>query len=176
MRTNQEKRENILAEYSAIVKYHGLMVSSRFTIAGLYIAAIALVASKVVFEDIDWLVRALGSLLACWFTVCVWILELRSRSLYTNIAHRGIDIEHREFGLNGSFWYEGFFSRQYKEEVDRPKIAWMKKRLSARDSARITHSWGFDLLYGGSLAFWYITLIFSLVYPNHCLVVRMLCC
>lgn len=169
--------EDIRTEYAAVVEYHGSTVSGRFTIAGLYIAAIGFIASTVLDKDAFWLARSGGSALAWWLTVCLWILELRSRALYTNLAHRGIDIEHRHWGLVGQQWYEGFFSRQYKKEptkqqdkqgvpskpgLDRPKIAWMKEPLSEKASRYISQSWGFDLLYAGSLIFWTLALAISL--------------
>ena len=169
--------DDIRCEYAAVVDYHGSMVNSRFTIASLYVAAVGFIASAVLAHGSSWGARAAGSFLACWLTICLWILELRSRALYNNLAHRGIDIEHRNWALVGSSWYAGLFSRQYKEppaeEVDkknvpprpghdRPKIAWMKMPLSERVSRYISHSWGFDLLYAGSGAFWYVSLIVSL--------------
>jgi len=169
--------DDVRSEYSAIVGYHGSTVSSRFTISGLYVAAIGLIAAAVFKKEVTWEVRAVGSLLAWWLTMCLWILELRSRALYTNLAHRGIDIEHWKWGLVGKDWYAGFFSRQYKEAPtksaeaanvpniptwDRPKIAWMKQPLSEKVSRYISHSWGFDLLYAGSWAFWFAVLLVSL--------------
>jgi len=159
--------DNIRTEYESVVEYHGSTVSSRFTIAGLYVAAIGFIASAVFAENATWLARVVGPALAWWLTVCIWILELRSRALYTNLAHRGIDIEHRHWGLVAEKWYDGFFSRQYKEKPteeadkanvpprpgrDRPKLFGIK--LSEQTSRIITHSWGFDLLYAGSLFFW----------------------
>lgn len=168
--------ENIRSEYAAVVEYHGSIVNIRFTIAGLYIAAIGFIASAVLAKDTEWLARLGGAALAWWLTVCMGILELRSRSLYTNLAHRGIDIEHQHWCLIGRHWYDGFFSRQYKVEptedfkedvpskpgFDRPKIAWMKKPLSEKISRHISHSMGFDLLYAGSLIFWTAVLAISL--------------
>ncbi len=138
--------EDVRSEYAAIVEYHGSTVARRFTIAGLYVAAIGFIASAVLDKDAVWLARAGGSALAWWLTVCLWILELRSRVLYTNLAQRGIDIEHRRWGLVGNSWYNGLFSRQYKKQPtdeadkkdvpsqpawDRPKIAWMKEPLTS---------------------------------------------
>jgi hypothetical protein len=175
--TRTHDPEDIRSEYAAVVEYHGSTVSSRFTIAGLYVAAIGFIAAAVLDKDAAWLTRAGGSALAWWLTACLWILELRSRALYTNLAHRGIEIEHRQWGLVGKEWYDGFFSRQYKEAPtaeadslgvpekpgwDRPKIAWMKKPLSEKVSRFISHSWGFDLLYAGSWLFWSIVLAVSL--------------
>lgn len=175
--TATQNTDDVRSEYAAVVEYHGSTVSSRFTIAGLYVAAIGFIASAVLDKDATWSARAAGSFLAWWLTACLWVLELRSRALYTNLAHRGIDIERRKWGLVGREWYTGFFSRQYKEAPteqadkvdvpekpgwDRPRIAWMKKPLPERISRCISHSWGFDLLYAGSWAFWTIALIVAL--------------
>lgn len=171
-----QEPDDVRSEYAAVVDYHGSLVNSRFTIAGLYVAAVGFIASAILAEDSTWVARVAGAFLACWLTICLWILELRSRALYVNLAQRGIDIEHHNFRLVGSSWYAGFFSRQYKkppaEEVDkenvpskpgldRPKIAWMKAPVSERLSGFISHSWGFDLLYAGSGAFWSIVLILA---------------
>ena len=78
--------DNIRTEYESVVEYHGSTVSSRFTIAGLYVAAIGFIASAVFAENATWLARVVGPALAWWLTVCIWILELRSRALYTNLS------------------------------------------------------------------------------------------
>jgi hypothetical protein len=109
---------------------------------------------------------------------------LRSRALYNRVAHRGIDIEHYCWGLIGDKWYEGFFSRQYKEkpelEADRanvppkppacdcPKLGWSKKPMSESLSKYISHSLGFDLLYAGSGLFWLISFAYLLIDNYFC--------
>ena len=117
--------EDTRCEYEAVVGYHSSLVNSRFTIAGLYVAAIGFLASAVLTNS-TWFTRVVASALAWWLTACLWILELRSRSLYWNLAHRGIDIEHRHWGLVAEQWYDGFFSRQYKEPPvkveDKPNV------------------------------------------------------
>ena len=132
------------------------LVNSRFTIAGLYVAAIGFLASAVLDNDATWIARAGGSLLASWLTLCLWILELRSRALFTNIAHRAIDIEHRTWGLTEQEWYVGLFSRQYKEppnwpegghlprrsDPDRPTLGWSDRPLSKTMARWISHSYG----------------------------------
>jgi hypothetical protein len=162
--------DDVRAEYQAVVDYHASIVSSRFTIAGLYVAAVGFVAAAVLAGDTTWTARLGGSALALWLTGCLWVLELRSRALFTNVAHRGIDIEHRYWGLVGDEWMNGFFSRLYKEppgadannsgaldrrsDPDRPRLAWASKPMSIRSSRFISHSMGLDLLYAGGLVFW----------------------
>jgi hypothetical protein len=169
--------EDVRAEYSAVVSYHTALVSTRFTIAGLYVAAAGFVASAVFNKDVTWVGRAAASGLACWLTLCLWMLELRSRALYTNLAHRGIDIEHNYWKLLGNDWYQGFFSRQYKEppstkegngtpqrdDPDQPTLGWSKQPLPKLLSRWISHSMGLDLLYAGVGLFWLGTFILSVV-------------
>ncbi|MBM3212678.1 hypothetical protein FJZ33_10685 [Candidatus Poribacteria bacterium] len=173
---NKYKFEDIRSEYASIVNYHTSLVGSRFTIAGLFVAASGFLISAIFNKDASWLMRLGISTLALWLTICLWILELRSRCLYNNVAHRGIEIEHRYWGLTGKEWYSGFFSRQYKEpptlddkaeeipprpEPDRPRLGWAKKPLPLFISKRISHSMGLYLLYAGSGVFWIIVLIIS---------------
>lgn len=180
--SNQEKEmaENLRMEYSAVVNYHNDLVKSRFTIAGLYIAAIGFVAGAVFKENSTLIGQLVGSMFACWIALCLWIIELRSRMLYTTCAHRGKDIEHRYWKITGPDWYKGFFSRQYKNEpekdeeqyagnvpknpgYDRVRIAWMRNKLPESICKYISHSWGFDLLYPGTGLGWFIMFIVSSV-------------
>lgn len=110
--------EERLAEYNAIVDYTTSIVKSRFTVAGLYVAAIGFVAAAVFNNTyITWWPRFAASALAIWFTICLWILELRNRSLLGYLALRGVDIEQRYWNLTGKERYNGFFSRQNKHLV-----------------------------------------------------------
>ena len=106
---------------------------------------------------------------------------ISSRSLYTSLAIRGKDIEHRHWELIRSDWYKGFFSRQHKKiskedikeyagnipeekpEYDTTKFAWMKNDFPQFISKYISHSWGFDLLYAGTGLAWFIMFIVSSV-------------
>ena len=181
--SNQEKEmaENLRMEYSAVFNYHNDLVKSRFTIAGLYMAAMGFVAGAVFKSDSTLIGQLVGSMFGWWMALCLWIIELRSRCLYTNLAHRGIDIEHRYWRITGPDWYKGFFSRQYKEEPNKdeeeyagdvpkekpkrdcPKLAWSEKELPQSISRYISHSWGFDLLYSGTGLAWFIMFIVSSV-------------
>ena len=163
---SEEKR----VEYQAVVGYHTAIVSSRFTIAGLYVAGVGFLVAAVLEPDTNWPARLAGSGLALWLTLCLWVLELRSRALYKNLGRRGVAIEHRYWGLTGKELCEGFFSRQYKEppecdsheteaapqrpEPDRPHLSWSGKPMSARLSRFVSHSAGLDLLYVGGIVFW----------------------
>ena len=172
--------EDIRIEYQVVSDYHSSIVSSRFTVAGLYVAAIGFVAGAVFSADTSWWARWAGSVLALWLSICLWVLELRSRALFTNIAHRGIEIEHKYWGLTDieTEWFNGFFSRMYKEppnsnhgsngeldrrkEPDRPRFAWSRKPLSVQLSKYISHSMGLDLLFLGGIVFWSLVSVVSL--------------
>lgn len=176
---NKHHPEDIRAEYSAITSYHTSLVTSRFTIAGLYVAAIGFIASAVLSNGATDFAKIFGSLFAIWLTICLWILELRSRCLYGNVAHRGIEIEHEYWGLKGQSWYRGFFSRQYKEPPsqddqeknkvppqpapDAPRLGWARKPLPEAISKYVSHSMGLDLLYAGSAVFWFGIIIYTLI-------------
>jgi len=176
----QEMAENLRTEYSAIVNYHNDLVKSRFTVAGLYIAAMGFVAGAVFKSDSTLTGQLVGSMFAWWMALCLWIIELRSRILYTTCALRGRDIEHRYWELTGSDWYKGFFGRQYKNKpeedekeyagkvpehpgYDTVRIAWMRNKLPVSICKYISHSWGFDLLYPGTGLAWFIIFILSVV-------------
>ena len=122
-----------------------------------------------------------GSMLAFWIAFCLWIIELRSRILYTTCGLRARDIEHRYWKLTGPDWYKGFFSRQYKMKptedereyadnipekapgYDTVRIAWMRNKLPESICKYISHSMGFDLLYPGTSLVWFIMFIVSIV-------------
>ena len=173
--------DDIHTEYNAIVSYHTAIVNSRFTIAGLFVAGLGILGSGLLRSDVPPRAKIFGAALALFLSFCFWVLELRSRALYTNLAMRGIDIEHQHFGLTGRNSYAGFFSRQYKitpkdghaDSVtvhgpvsdpnipkippgpDRPRVAFLLgKPLPERLSRGVTHILGFDLLSGGSFLFW----------------------
>ncbi len=177
---DSELAENLRMEYSAIVDYHNDLVKSRFTIAGLYIAAIGFVAGAIFKSDSTLIGQLIGSMFAWWMALCLWIIELRSRSLYTSMAMRGKDIEHRHWNLTGPDWYKGFFSRQHKAEPtedeepytgtvptkperDTTKFAWMKKNFRKSTCECISHGWGLDLLYAGTGLVWLTIFIVSSV-------------
>lgn len=172
--------EEARAEHRACVDYHTALVNSRFTIMGLYIAAMAFIAGVVFKPDISLDFRAAISLLACLLTVCVWILELRSHSLVTDIAYRGIEIERNYWKLNGEDSNSGFFSRQHKlpEETstdtstkaslkvnpDDLPVAVEPDKQRAKVTKYISHKFALNFLYGGCLLFWFTTLAISSVY------------
>ena len=179
IRPESYKEEDARAEYSAVVGFHTTLVNGRFTVTGLYVAAVGFLAAAVLGKEISAVARVAGSGLGCWLTGCLWILELRNRSLANNICKRGIDIEHKYWGLtNSDDWYSGFFSRQYREPPeselegcglsrrkapDRPTLGWANKPISEKLSRFVSHSMGVDLLFGGCGVFWLICFLWSVM-------------
>jgi len=157
----------MLAEHRACVDYHASLVTSRFTVAALYVPAVGVFMTAWLGAQTSPL--RLGISLLAWFiTLCVWILELRTRALFTSIAHRGIEIEHEYWRLGLAV---GFFGRQHKlteklsdgqstaaprrEKPDQPVIAFRPKHpLPVWLSRYVSHSMGLDLLYAGGLLLW----------------------
>jgi len=167
------RRDDLRAEYAAVVSYHTALVVARFTIAGLLTGGSAILAAAALSPDRSSAVKAICGAFAAWLTICAWILELRSRALYRNIALRGIQIEHEQWGLTGKQWYAGFFSRQYNIEPpadcageatpskpgpDVPTA--FRQPLPAKLAGWVTHSMGFDLLYVGELILWSLAAIY----------------
>lgn len=93
--------------YAAVVDYHNGLVETRFTVAGLYVAANGFLASGFFLRSSDqslpWFaLPALGATL----TIVCWLLELRTYHLLSNLGTRGADLE-RHMGVDVG---QGFFS------------------------------------------------------------------
>ena len=165
--------DDIRAEYNAVVSYHTALVVARFTIAGLVMAASGFLPGSVLKTDVSLGVKTAGCALGAWLASAAWVLELRTRCLYTSLAHRGVDIEHRYWGLTGADWYTGFFSRQHKlppplipnvapdprvPPKPGPDIARIALfcgwAVPERYAELVSHSMGFDLIYFGAFVFW----------------------
>lgn len=160
MKNEQQNNESMNIEYKAVVDYHLSIVNSRFTIAGLYVAALGFSTTSMFSSTIAPQTHVVLLGLALFVTFCLWILELRSRSLYTNLAHQGIDIEQ-------NIWkHIGFFSHQHKlnkphSMPDCPVV--FGKKIPVKYSKYISHSNGFDLLYLGSGLFFLCSLIWTII-------------
>lgn len=174
--TKSYGHDEIRAEHRACVDYHTALVNSRFTIIGFYIAALGFLGGTIFKEDVGPEAKLTISFVAIWITSCLWIIELRTRALFTNIAYRGIEIERRYWKLDAM---SGFFSRQHKIPInidaihntesrrnnpDRPVLGWNKNPISLKLSRYISHSMGLDLLFSGLLLFWIIIMISSILH------------
>ena len=141
--------EDIRVEYESICSAFNQFASLRFTLAGLYITGVGvLVAADQVPRARLYLIVAL--------TVCLWIVELRTRGLLENLIRRGSQIEIGEWG--------------HSEEQGQPKPFMTNLRnqdskdinlLFWRVSLPVTHSLGLDFLFSSILIYSLIQLIVS---------------
>ncbi len=165
--------EDVRAEYGALVSYGISSVSSRFTVAGLYMAASGFLAAAAFKDGLSTAARIVVCLFGGSITLCVWMLELRTRHLLAILSKRGRDIERDIWGLTGTAYYSGFFSRQGKippkvapehgKEHDYTILGYSSRGLPRWVAVRITHSFGFDLMYLSGIVFRTVVLIASCI-------------
>jgi hypothetical protein len=142
---------NLRTEYSAICANLNQLASFRFTLVGFYVAAIGLISSGSLGND--------KFILLLWVSLCFWILELRNRSLHSNMAERGSQIEREYWGYQGKKAYEPFISHWSRIKPITDKNAGAPP---SRDKTRIlffniglpvSHTFGLDLLFLGVMAY-----------------------
>jgi len=147
--TSTASGEDIRAEYISICSAINQFASLRFTLAGLYIPGVGIlaVADKLVYTKFI-LIMAL--------TVCLWIVDLRTRELIENLIRRGSQIEVNEWG--------------YADANGQPKpfITSLRTRNSQNIdflfwhvSAPVTHSLGLDLLFSSIFIYSLVQLLTS---------------
>jgi hypothetical protein len=142
---------NLRTEYSAICANLNQLASFRFTLVGFYVAAIGLISSGSLGSD--------KFILLLWVSLCFWILELRNRSLHSNMAERGAQIEREYWGYQGKRAYEPFISHWSRTKPlddknagnpparDRVKILFFNVKLP------VSHTLGLDLLFIGVMVY-----------------------
>jgi hypothetical protein len=164
-------RQEMIAEYTQAATYHNSQVGIRFTIAGFYVAATGFLLQSAL--PASWQARAVVSSLGFLISGCLWIMDLRTRSLYTALAQRCIEIERSLWGLDKDRWYEGTFSRLFKTpppssrvhqaEVPAPpdrdwpdalELRWIPHSYRKTLSLVVSHSVPLSLLYLSGFFFW----------------------
>jgi hypothetical protein len=136
--------ETLRTVFDAIVDYHNNMTQTRFTIAGLYIAATGFLASSWFSGSVRKEFFILIPIVGFFFTVICWLLEFRTRHLLDNVGRKGIAIE-RLLGVR-----RGFFARMetqpysIKLPFDGPKIRYT-----------VGHTLSLNLLYAITSIFWF---------------------
>ena len=148
--------DNLRTEYSALSSYFNTIVTFRFTTVGFFIAAVGLIVGSSPSKEKAFLLLGIS--------ISLWLLELRNRSLFTNLAYRGIQIEREFWGYRGLSAYDPFYSRQIKVKPaiekdseatdlpppDYPKILFWEVKIP------ISHTVAFDLLY-------FIVIVFAII-------------
>lgn len=152
----EKNNDDIRTEYSALSSYFNAVVTFRFTTLGFFIASVGLIVGSSPSKEKAFLLLGIS--------ISLWLLELRNRSLFTNLAYRGMQIERDFWGYRGLSAYDPFYSRQIKvkpaidkdsEATDAPppdhtKIFFWKVNIP------ITHTVALDLLY-------IIVMVFALI-------------
>ncbi len=141
----------IKAAYAAIVAYHNGLVQTRFTIAGLFLAANGLLAGGFSQASLSVLPKPALPTLAIILAIICWALEVRTYQLMENLGRRGSDLENH-LGLQK---VEGFFSLLAHQPIG-PRLLPTQFRLPA--SKLFSHSLGLALLYILVALFWIIML------------------
>ena len=148
---------NLRTEYSAICANLNQLASFRFTLVGFYVAAIGLISSGSLGND--------KFILLLWVSLCFWILELRNRSLHSNIAERGAQIEREYWGYQGKRAYEPFISHWSRikpiddKNAGNPPSRDKVKILFFNFKLPVSHTMGLDLLFMGVMVYSAIRLI-----------------
>lgn len=109
------RQGNLRTEYAALASYHGTVVTFRFTVVGLFLAAAGLLIST---DKIECEVKALALI---GLTLPVWIIEVRNRTLLRQLTTRGMQIE-MLWGYWGGRPFEPFFQRMISDKGRMRKI------------------------------------------------------
>ncbi len=139
--------EDVRTEYTALSSYFNTVITFRFTTLSLYLAAIGFIVSGTLSKE--------KSALLIGMSVALWLLELRNRSLFNNLAERGSQIEREYWGYKGQKAYEPFYSHMMKVRppkdrdpnapdpppLDYPTLWSWEVRIA------ISHTKAFDFLY-----------------------------
>ena len=139
-RKQSPSSDAIKATYAAIVAYHNSLVQTRFTIAGLFLAANALLAGSFSQTSLSVLPKPALPALGITLAIICWALEVRTYQLLENLGKRGLDLENR-LGLEK---VEGFFSLMAHQPIG-PRLLPTRIRLPA--SGLFSHRLGIALLY-----------------------------
>jgi hypothetical protein len=151
-----DDRENQRTVYKAVVDYHNSLVQTRFTIAGLYIAATGFLASSW-FANLRsqrssayWLIPVLGLVL----TLACWLLEIRTDQLLRNLGSAGEKIE-EDLQVEAA---RRFFALLMHSQEQQPWLPFTSIELPKWKIGEkvyiVSHSFGLDILYLSILLFW----------------------
>lgn len=148
--------DDIRAVYSAIVDYHNNLVQTRFTVAGLVLAANGFLAGAFFQPGIHDFPRITILVLGMILAIICWLLELRTYQLLDNLGMRGLALEKR-IGISNEL---GFFSLMEHQPI-RPRLMLTHVRLPSNKVTRyfVSHSFGIGLLYPIIGLFWLLMLV-----------------
>jgi hypothetical protein len=169
--TGSNNPENLRAEYAALSSYFNTLITFRLTLMGFFLAAIGFMVGG------DWPIKAPIAFLGILLTAPLYLFEIRTRILFSDLAKRAIAIEqlYWKCGEDGSNELS-YFSRQFPHYLKPYGISINYDPHEAPikilgfipiKSKLLSHSFSLDLLYLGILLFFIVAAILSLVsYPN----------
>jgi len=149
--------QDIRIEYSALISYHNSIITHRFTLLGLFLAAVGIIIKDGVSPQDALFILAL--------TIALYIVELRNRVLYTRMSKRAMEIEKIHWGLIQYNRDENiselplfcrFRYNELKDELKKEPSVDLKNELEAKPKfwnkwevclLPASHSLGLDLLY-----------------------------
>jgi hypothetical protein len=145
--------DDIRAVYSAIVDYHNNLVQTRFTVAGLVLAANGFLAGAYFQSVIPYCAKFSILVLGILMAFICWLLELRTHQLLANLGTRGLELE-KSLGLSNE---QGFFSLMEHQPIS-AQLLLTGVRLPSNNFTRkfFTHSFGIGLLYPITGLFWLV--------------------
>ena len=150
--TRTARPEDIRAEYASLSAYFGTVISFRFTTLGFFLAAVG----PIVSADVPTRAHAVLLLVVA---SGAWIVELRNRSIFRELADRGIEIEREDWGYKGADSYKPLYSRMLKTkpndatEVLDPPVSRTKLLFWEFNSKHLSHTLGIDLIFLGVIVF-----------------------
>ncbi len=142
--------EDIRAEYAALSAYFGTVINFRFPTLGFFLAAVGLIVSA------DVPTRAHALLLVA---SGAWIVEMRNRSIFRELADRGIENEREVWGYTGADAFKPFYSRMLmtkpQDMANAPLPPATKTKLLFWEfgAKHLSHTPGIDLIFLGVVAF-----------------------
>jgi hypothetical protein len=156
----RERRLDVRTEYAALASNFNYILTFRFTLLGLFLAALGLLIGPTRNPPAE--LYMLVFLITC----AVYIIELRTRTLYQSLRERGAQIEYVHWGQSKEATLNGFFGRQLTHLADfhakdgpdavkiqpprYPSILSWNFPLSGKI---LNHSFGLDLIYLGVLVY-----------------------
>ncbi|HPO12995.1 MAG TPA: hypothetical protein PLI09_06085 [Candidatus Hydrogenedentes bacterium] len=148
--------DDIRAEYAALSAYFSTVINFRFTTLGFFLAAVGLIVSA----DVPTHAHALLLLLVA---LGAWIVEMRNRSLFRELADRGIEIEREVWGYKGADAFKPFYSRMLKTKPQDATSAALPPAVKTKllfwefgwefGAKHLSHTLGIDLIFLGVVAF-----------------------
>ncbi len=150
--TNELKEvepENLRIKYNALAAYSNSVVTFRFTVLGLYLAAVGFILGGT---------PSLGKyILLCVVTFSLYIIEIRNRFLKNRLAAQSLQIE-KVWGYTGNTDCEPENTYIFGIKI--------KNREDDYTKWKLTHSFPLDILYASIFvyalinAFFYYFLLF----------------